>query len=292
MFIKSYEYEHGVECIDGRVKIDRIVKNSYTTQAVGDRIKQYLKSIITTGKTALLYAAGPAIHHSDGRNIPGVTADGAVVVKSQLGYNAYSVARMLDVEIDFMSINANTCASSMYSLYEAKQLLGSGYTDVIVFAIDAVDDTQELLFKQLGVELVCGDGVVAMHLTSEPTAIEIDDVVWKWNKDSSPMSVSKEGYLKVLNELDVCDADVAKSHGSGTARNTEVELAAIVEVVGDVRVVEYKSQIGHTQGVSAALELCKLLEDIEWNKAVCLASGLGGFYGGCVVRRLNGDSKD
>lgn len=281
-------YEHGE---NGNTKIDRISRGSYTTQAVGDKIKQYLKGITTTGKTALLYAAGPAIHHSDGRNVPDVTQNGVVVVKSQLGYNAYNVARMLDIDIDFMSINANTCASSMYSLYEAKQLLSKGYTDVIVFAIDIVDATQELLFKQLGIDLVCGDGIVSMHLTLETATVEIEDVIWKWNKDSSPMSVSKDGYLKVLNELDVSDVDVVKSHGSGTTRNTEVEITAISEAVGAVRVVEYKSEIGHTQGVSAVIELCKLLEDTKWSKAVCLASGLGGFYGGCTVRRLNGDSE-
>lgn len=199
---------------------------------------------------------------------------------------------MLDIDIDFMSINANTCASSMYSLYEAQRLIDEGYTDVIVFAIDVVDDTQELLFKQLGVDLVCGDGIAVMHLTSASTTVKIPQVVWKWNKDTSPMAVSKEGYLKVLNELNVGGVDVVKSHGSGTTRNTQVELAAIREVMVDVGVIEYKSQIGHTQGVSAVIELCKLLEDTEWNKAVCLASGLGGFYGGCIVRRLDGDSKD
>ena len=86
--------------------------------------------------------------------------------------------------------------------------------------------------------------------------------------------------------------DVVKSHGSGTTRNTEVELAAIREVMVDVGVIEYKSEIGHTQGVSALIELCILLGEPDWKKSVCLASGLGGFYGGCTVRRLDGDSKD
>lgn len=292
MYIKSYCYEHGLETFDGRVVINRIERGCYTTQAVGDKVKNYLKSIKTTGKCALLYAAGPAIHHSDGRNVPGVTSNGAVVVKSQLGYNAYNVARMLDVEVDYMSINANTCASSMYSLYEAQRLIDEGYTDVIVFAIDVVDDTQELLFKQLGVDLVCGDGIAVMHLTSASTTVKIPQVVWKWNKDASPMAVSKEGYLKVLNELNVGGVDVVKSHGSGTTRNTQVELAAIREVMVDVGVIEYKNQIGHTQGVSALIELCMLLGEPDWKKSVCLASGLGGFYGGCTVRRLDGDSKD
>jgi hypothetical protein len=285
MYVKSYCYESGSEVIDRRVVVDRIERGCYTTQAIGDKVKTYLREVETSGKTALLYAAGPAIHHSDGRNIPDVTKDGMVVVKSQLGYNAYNVARLLNVDIDYMSINANTCASSMYSLYEAKQLLNNGYTDVVVFAIDIVDDTQELLFKQLGIDLVCGDGVVAMHLTSNKTSVEIPEVVWKWNKDTSPMSVSKEGYLKVLNELDTKEIDLVKSHGSGTARNTDVELSAISESIGDAKVVEYKSKIGHTQGVSALIEICMLLDESDWKKSVCLASGLGGFYGGCTIRR-------
>lgn len=287
MKISSYKYIKSTECRDGMMIIPDIDRAGYTTQELGLKVKEHISGIKTNGKTALLIAGGPAIHHSDNKVVNDTYSKGSVVVKSQLGYSAYSIARMFSVDIDFMSINTNTCASGMYSLYEASGLLDSGYTDVIVYAADIVDEAQKLLFTQLGIDLVCGDGVVVIHLTNYSEGVEITEVVWKWNKDSSPMSVTSEGYNRVLKELDLSDIDVVKAHGSGTARNTEAELSSISKYLPLSSVVEYKSIIGHTQGVSALIELCMLIDDkdVEWNTAIALASGLGGFYGGCKLRR-------
>lgn len=46
----------------------------------------------------------------------------------------------------------------------------------------------------------------------------------------------------------------------------------------------YKKEVGHTQGASTAVELGMLLDDmVIGDKAVVLASGMGGYYGGCTV---------
>lgn len=288
MYIQSYKYYVG-ERVNDRVVID-IDRDSYTN-VLARRLKPWIDTLVVGSKVALLYAAGPAIHHSDSRNVGNTARDGVVAVKSQIGYVVYDIARMCKFEIDFISSNTNTCASSMYSLYEASMLLSNCYTDVIIISSDLVDEAQELLFKQLGIDLLCGDGLVGMHLSHTKSNIEVSQVVWKWNKDSSPMSVSKEGYLKVLSELDTSDIDIVKMHGSGTERNTSEELSAIKRAIGYVRCKEYKSIIGHTQGASTAIEIGMLCDE-EWSKAIVLASGLGGFYGGCSLRRHDGDSKD
>ena len=172
----------------------------------------------------------------------------------------------------------------MYCLYEAKRLFQEGYTDVIIVAVDLVDDTQELLFKQLCIDLVCGDCISVTHLATEGMA-SIDDVVWKWNKDSSPMSVSKEGYDKVISSLDISDVDFVKMHGSGTERNTEMEIEAIRARGIDAKCVGYKQEIGHTQGCSTIVEVCMMLDREKFTKSLVLASGLGGFYGGCIITK-------
>lgn len=285
MFIKNYIYRASDSLLNGAF-IDRTVdRNKYTNNVLGAEVLAYLKNIKTVGKCALLYAAGPASHHSDIRNVGDTAVTGVVAVKSQLGYSAYGIAKLIPCEIDFVSINANTCASSMYSLYEAKSLIAKGYTDVIIFSTDLVDDAQKLLFSQLGIDIICGDGTAVMHITSEKTSIEIPEVVWSWNLDPSPMSVSAKGYGKVLTMLNTYNVDIIKSHGSGTSRNTEEELAAINDAIPGVSIIEYKSKIGHTQGVSSLIELCMLIDNESWNNAICLASGLGGFYGGCRVTR-------
>jgi 3-oxoacyl-(acyl-carrier-protein) synthase len=99
------------------------------------------------------------------------------------------------------------------------------------------------------------------------------------------MSVSKEGYMKVLNGLDLLGVNVVKPHGTGTDRNDQAENEAIKEVgLGSMKRHMYKKEVGHTQGASTAVELGMLLDDmVIGDKAVVLASGTGGYYGGCTV---------
>ena len=269
--------------IAGDIELDR---TKYMTQEYGKHMKKFAESVEGTN-AALLYAAGPAIHHSDSRNF-NCNSTGIVVAKSQVGVNIINVAKMFkNVEFEYASINANTCASSMYCLYEAKQLLET-YDKVVIVAMEMTEASQILLFEQLGVEIVCGDGLAIIVLNNTNGVARIDDVSWKWNNDRSPMSVSKEGYLKVLNELDLNDVSVVKPHGTGTSRNDEAENEALLEVgLAAVETRYYKRDIGHTQGASTAVELGMLLDEMKIDdKALLLASGMGGFYGGCTMWKL------
>lgn len=285
MYIESYKIMYSFDKL-----IDELSRDNYMNQEFLKVNKSYIDTVTTNGKTALLYVGGPAIHHSDGRNINNTHKNATVVVKSHIGYNTYSIARAFkNVSFDYVSSNANTCASSIHSLYEAKLLFEQGYTDIIVYGTDMVEDTQLLLFEQLGANVVCGDGSVVVHLTKDRTEnskCEIRDVSWVFNLDASPMSVSRDGYSKVIKELGVDVVDVVKPHGTGTDRNTVEELSAL-EAVEYKNIVMYKEKIGHTQGVSALLEICMLIEDkdVEWNNALALASGMGGFYGGCYITK-------
>ena len=277
MYIEKYMW------LAGDVELDR---TKYMTQEFSKYMKEFAESI--EGKNvALLYAAGPVIHHSDSRNF-GCNETGIVVAKSQVGMNVMNVAKMFkNVEFEFVSVNGNTCASSMYSLYEAKKLLND-YDKVIVVAMEMTEASQILLFEQLGVEVVCGDGMAVIVLNKTHGMAKIDEVVWKWNNDRSPMSVSKEGYLKVLNTLDLSDVSVVKPHGTGTDRNDEAESGALANVgLSSIETKMYKKDIGHTQGASTIVELGMLLDEINsGTKALLLASGMGGFYGGCTVWKL------
>lgn len=64
-----------------------------------------------------------------------------------------------------------------------------------------------------------------------------------------------------------------------------LELGAINEILPNIKTISYKQDIGHTQGASGLVELCKLIEEPELNKAIGLASGLGGFYGGYNIEK-------
>ena len=261
-------------------KVDELPVSGYMHQEYGSYIKEWAGSIKVLGnRVALLYAGGPVVHHSDIRNINELADKSNVAIKTQLGYNVFNVAKMLNIEFEYVSINGNTCASSMYCLHEANRLIAEGFTDVIIIAMDMKNKTQDLLFTQLGIDIKCSSGIALIHLTSGDTGIAVRKTTWKWNNDRSPMTVSKDGYRKVLEEFEGV-FDWYKVHGSGTVVNTDCEYS----LLDSSKIIEYKSIIGHTQGASTLVELCMLLEDDSVNgRILMLASGLGGFYGGAEV---------
>ena len=277
MYIEKYMW------LAGDIELDR---DKYMTQEFSKYMKEFAESIVGNN-AAMLYAAGPVIHHSDSKNFK-CNDMGIVVAKSQVGTNIMNVAKLFkNVEFEFVSVNGNTCASSLYSIYEAKKLLNE-YDKVVIVAMEMTEASQVLLFEQLGVEIVCGDGMAVIVLNNTHGVASIDEVSWKWHNDRSPMSVSKDGYMKVLSKLDLKDIDIVKPHGTGTSRNDEAENEALNEVgLSNVPTKLYKRDIGHTQGASTAIELGMLLDGmVSGTKGLVLASGMGGFYGGCTVWKL------
>lgn len=298
MFIESYFKVTGdTRSEDNRAHlIDSVDRSAYMTQSLLKFAYPYMKSVkVDEGsKNAFLYPAGPVVHHSDGRNINNLLPYSEIAIKSQAGLSVFTLAkRFPNVEFDYANINGNTCASSMHSMYEAYDLLhNKRFDNVIVYAQDMVEDSQLHLFKQLGIDLICGDGLAVVQFTRERTEnsiAEINGVSWVFSgTDTSPMSVSRAGYVKAIKDLgDIENPDYIKPHGTGTGRNNIEEESAIEELFGDTEALYYKKDIGHTQGASAVLETCMAIEDVDKGKSfLALASGLGGFYGAAFVRKI------
>lgn len=285
MRINSYWYKVGNCTTDLGVEISGIDRDSVSYSAYKNYTDEYAKKVtpIGDGKQALIVVGGPMSTHSDVRNVLGTAKSSGIAVKMIGGYGAYNIARMFkNFSFEFIDIDAMTCASGASAIHKANQLISQGYTDVIVYTADIIEETQLLLFKQLGVDLLCGDGVGILHISTKGK-YHITGTSFCCNNDISPMSVSSEGYKKVINSLNIEGVDLIKMHGSGTDRNTEVEHEAVKGF--DCKKIEYKSEIGHTQGASSVVEICMMLDREEFTKALVLASGLGGFYGGCIINK-------
>ena len=287
MYIKNYMYKTGSKLIDNTVLIEDIDRDDYMSNSLYAFTNSFITNTVPSGnKCAFIYIAGPSIATPDARNTQRLLLPSHIAIKSNTAYTMYNLIKQFKhINFDYAEIDSNTCASSISALFKAKCLLEQGYTDIILYASDLVNPTEQLLFKQLGIELKLGDAVTMMHITSEVTNMKITDVVFNFNLESSPMSVSKEGYLKVLNQLNLNNVSIVKTHGSGTDINTQAELGAVNEILPNIKTISYKQDIGHTQGASGLVELCKLIEEPELNKAIGLASGLGGFYGGYKIEK-------
>ena len=284
MYVIDYQYRvPTIDCGD-HLEIEGINRDDYTTA-------QYVEGadkIVLTKPTAVLFAGGVGIHQSESRDVTSVN-------KRYVGSVPYGKSKMLVKEISayslhkwigemennelvrYASINHNTCASSMHSVYEAQRLLDSGEVDeVIVITEERTSFNTIRIFKEHNIPLTVSDGFAIVRFGREGD-VEVTDTKWKYEWDRNPFGTSVEGYKLVTSEC-----DVVKPHGTGTDNNNEAE----VELVAGKKTVYYKPKYGHMQGASSLVEMCLVMDDDDVHGDVlCVAAGLGGFYGSCVIRK-------
>ena len=283
MYVKNYFHKSADLKLDNNSMIISDTKDKrdeYMSEVFYELYKDEFVKFKTTGKTAMLYCAGAVEHHSSSRSFPVDVQSSNNVIKSHTSYIASKIAKRLG-NISYLNINANTCASSMYAIYEAKMLLKNGFDDVIIYGEEWAENVELLLFKQFNIDLVCSDGFFILHLSnnSKDKKAFIKNPQWLWNPDRAAFFVSCDGYKKAMLPFMKCDIDMVKMHGTGTAQNDIAEYEAIKELFGDIETIEYKSQIGHSQGCSTGVELCMLLDNYKNKNILVNASGLGNFYG-------------
>lgn len=274
MRVKSYKYLVNVE-------LDR---KGYMTHQYIELMDEYLRSIKLEGKCAFLYAGGVLLSASEARNVEDsgkyeVSAnDSGVCIKEVAAYSMHKWIGRLDGRdlIKYSSINGNTCASSMHSLYEAERLLTEGYDEVVIVAEEKTSYNTLRIFDEMGIDIKVGEGCVVMHLgkANGPSEEDITDCKWSYEWNKNPFGVTKSGYESVWTEC-----DMVNPHGTGTDHNEQAEDA----LYGDREQLRYKRAIGHTQGVSGILEVCKVMEEDVEGEVLCVSSGLGGFYGSCII---------
>jgi hypothetical protein len=282
MVLTKYFYKTGD--LDGEYYKAVDNRSSYMTNDYIQMFKNELESIELSGNMAVLYATGVSIPQGEGRNAKHNNVIEVEIEDSGLAIrdiSAYMMHRYIGVlqkknKVTYANINSNTCASSMYSVYEAEQLLNSGRVDhVVVITEEKTRYNTVRVFNEMKIDVVPGEGFACAVFSRDGEGTLVRDAKWEYCYDNNPFKVSAEGYKKVYTA-----ADVVKGHQTGTEQNDEAELEVFGECVG------YKKDIGHTQGASALIEICMLLEDDSVHgNVLCVASGLGGFYGSCIVEK-------
>ena len=279
MKVLSYKYIKPNE--DGIVEgLDR---QGYMTPQYMELMMEYLKTIKLEGKCAFLYAAGAAVTASEARNAidSGKYREhekkSSVVIKELAAYGMHKWIGMINGRdtIRYANVNANTCASSMHSLYEASKLLDDGYDMVVIVAEEKTAYNTLRIFDEHWINLKVGEGCAVMVLgkASSPADEDITDCKWGYEYNRNPFGVTQTGYAEVWSEC-----DYVNPHGTGTENNEEAE-----KVYEEKSQLRYKETYGHTQGVSGLLEVCMVMEEAVEGKVLCVSSGLGNFYGSCIV---------
>ena len=273
----------GTECLEDRIQLlDN--RESYMTVEYTKMFKDKLNSIKLDGKIGFLYVGGVGVHNAEGRNYVGSEKytqpllDDGLVIKDLQAYMMHRYIGMLvknGNNVTYANINSNTCASSLYSVYEAERLLKDKIVDyVVILAEEKTSFNTIRIFKEYEIDVKPGEGFACIVLSNETDGIQITDSKWEYSYSTNPFYVSAEGYNKVNTP-----AQEVKGHKTGTEQNDEAELKVFGNTFG------YKDKIGHCQGASGLIEICKVLDDSSKTNVLCVASGLGGFYGSCVVNK-------
>ena len=259
-------------------------RTGYATAQFLKHFKQQFADIKLEGRTAFILAAGVTSSQSENRVYSGEyknTLDygkSSLVIKETTAYSLHKYIGAIkdSVTVTYANINSNSCASSMHSIYEAQTLFETRDIDHVIVVTEERTATNTIrIFDEHQIDVVPSDGFACVVLSKDGGGTPITDAKWEYFYNSNPFYVDSEGYSRVNTP-----ADHVKGHGTGTTQNTEAE-----SVLSDT-VHEYKSKIGHTQGASALIELCMVLEDDALDgKVLCTASGLGGFYGSCIVHK-------
>lgn len=284
MVVTNYFYDVSRNQVEDRMELlkDRV---KYMNMQYIKMFKEQLSGIQLEGKVAFLYAGGIGVHNAESRNYEGGYSCSqpqliaGPVIKDLQTYMMHKYIGILtrNNDITYANINSNACASSLFSVYEAERLLRDKTVDHVIIVTEEKTSVSTMrIFHEHNIPLKIGEGFACIVLSNKGNGNIIRDTKWEYRYNRNPFLVDVEGYKKVCTKC-----DIVKGHQTGTEQNDQAEA----EVFGD-KVFGYKKDIGHAQGASGLIEMCMVLEDDEVKGDVlCVASGLAGFYGSCIVEK-------
>jgi 3-oxoacyl-(acyl-carrier-protein) synthase len=174
---------------------------------------------------------------------------------------------------------STACTSSHSALYLATRWLKGGVCDrVLICAADRMGRFVERGFRSL--QAVCldspipfseardglglGEGAAIVELSCEPSALELEsvEIVTEGVSLTRPSPEGK-GLKKVFSvAMAGRSADLIIAHATGTKTNDAIEDRVIQELAPSTPVTGTKWCVGHTMGVSGALDLIGAAESI------------------------------
>lgn len=235
-----------------------------------------------TRPTAFICIDGTTVHQSEAGLSKG-TEQYTVAIKLTSPYVAHQYASSFkNTEwLTSMEVVNGTCASALQAIYRADQILSDPMDhteEVIIIGHERICPDTVRLFKELRIDVTCGDGFVYMKLAR---GIDISKPIWKWAYNENPFMFTAETLNTLIPDYRI---GYVKLHGTGTPSNdmAEFDLAALATPL------KYKPMIGHTQGISALLETCLILDDPNIRGRILVtANGLGGYYGAFTLTKPN-----
>ena len=207
---------------------------------------------------------------------------------------------------DYISTDSVSCISGHSAWYTAYNLLHSGRLDaVVVVSVDnglseeylhvfgehklskLVDEEDNPEITKFHLGQGCNISVFeskSCYLsTNNDLLAKIKDIHIAAEYHTSPLGISCTGvgYEKVMDRVNTDGIDFIKAHSTFSEDN-EIEDTLIKKKFGNIRTINYKLRIGHTMGVSTALETAIAIQE-ESGTFLSLGAGMGNVYSSVIV---------
>ena len=246
------------------------------------------------------------------------------IVPKTSQYPAYKVVPMAVTQVyaghlasqlgtfDYISTDSVSCISGHSAWYTAYNLLALERLDaVVVVAVDnGLSEEYLHVFGEHKLSKLLDEeddpSIIKFHLgqacnisvfestqcnknTTNAVLAVIKDMHVAAEYHNSPLGISCQGtgYKKVIDRVNTHITDninFIKTH-STFSKDNEIEDILIKEQFGDIRTVNYKLRIGHTMGVSTAIETALAVQE-EFGTFLSLGAGMGNVYSSAVVEIL------
>ena len=276
MQIIDYKYVHGTESRGDYIAIPDL---DLEKPSVSQFIRLAELEIELDRPTAFIYINGVSLAPSD-TSLHTVITDAKIpIIKSTAAYIAHQwVGTMKNVEhLHKVEVISGTCAAGVQAIYEAERMFWDGIEDVVIIGHERTSADTLQLFHELQIPVVCGEGFVYMKVRNGGN--QIHNAMWNFAYNRNPFAFTEEQINRLIPSYPV---DFVKLHGTGTPANEAAE-ATIARFGVPLR---YKDMIGHTQGISALLETCMVLDNLSISgRILILANGLGGYYGAFTLEK-------
>jgi hypothetical protein len=276
MQIIDYKYLHGTEQRPGYIAIPEL---SRLRPAAPQFAEIANLDIRLTRSTAFLYIDGFSLSPSECGLHPKDIKNFCPAIKTGIGNVVHSWIRTFENNhlLSRVDIMSGTCAAGIQAIYEAEQILARREAEeVIIIGGERITDDTMRLFKELNIPITCGDGFVYVRAIR---GNQIEDCKWKYQYHTNPFGFTAATLNSLIPSYKI---DYVKLHATGTESNTAAEK----DLEELATPIQYKETIGHTQGVSALLETCMVLDDPDINGTILVtANGMGGFYGAFTLTK-------
>jgi len=298
----------GIKLVTGEL-VNYVLKGQYgSTPGTHAFITELLS--VSTRKVGLIVASGSTAWLGYTTIVPKTDQYPAyklvpmAVTQVYAGYIANQIG-----SFDYISTDSVSCISGHSAWYTAYNMLLLGRLDaVVVIAVDngiaeeylhvfgehklskllEEEDDPEVTKFHLGQG--CNISVFESKQCNQDTNNEvlavIKDIQIAAEYHSSPLGIScmGTGYKKVLNRINTDSIDFIKTHSTFSDDN-DIEDTLIKNKFGDIKTINYKLRIGHTMGVSTAIETALAVQE-ESGTFLSLGAGMGNVFSSALVEIL------